>query len=168
MKQQTPSTAAGGLQAVQDQFDCLVRSLVMSTFALDLKGSTDAQPIDGNVRGGGGGEGGYQGKGRGMMGEGRWRSEIGTRDASGARARNGLCNTDEQLLRRVSLSWSWCRASICRPLEDFPCWSAACACKERGFDKPGALQILAGHTRRTTVCEMHCQAVFPLSHICSS
>lgn len=144
MKQQSPSSATTGLQAVQDQFDCLVRSLMMSTFALNLKGSAEeAQPVGG---GGGNGEGGGQGKGRGRGGKGRWRSKTGTKDAS--RARNGLCNKDEPLLSKVG--WLWCCGSICRSLEEF---LRVVACvggqyshgKERGFDKPRALSILTGH-----------------------
>lgn len=99
MKQQSLSSASGGLQAVQDQFDCLVRALVMSTFALNLKRSAEAQPVDGGGSSEGGGGGGGQGKGEGNGGDGGRRSERGRKYASSAR--NELRDKDKPLLRRV-------------------------------------------------------------------
>eukprot|EP00903_Cladosiphon_okamuranus_P008019 g7736.t1 len=95
MKQQSSSSASAGLQAVQDQFDCLVRALVMSTFALNLKRSAEAQPADG----GGGVEGGGQGTGERHKGTGGRRPETGRKYASSAG--NELRAKDEPLLRRT-------------------------------------------------------------------
>ena len=119
MKQQTSSSASGGLQAVQDQFDCLVRSLVMSTFALNLKRSAEAQPVDGGG-GGGNGEGGGRGTKEGRAGTGGRRSESGRKDAYSACKK--FCDRDEPLLRRVG--WSWCCGLMCRPQ------GSACMCQK--------------------------------------
>lgn len=100
LKQRSSSSAEEGLQVVQDQFDCLVRALVMSTFAFKPMRSVEAQPVDGG--GGNHSGGGGQGKG-GEGGKAGRRSERGRKDASSAW--NDLCDEDERLLRRVGCSW---------------------------------------------------------------
>lgn len=66
---QLPSGSGGGLQ---EQFDCLVQALAMSTFALKLKWFGVGEPSDrGSGSDGGGGDGGNNKEKRGGEGEGR-------------------------------------------------------------------------------------------------
>lgn len=98
---QLPSGSGGGLQ---DQFDCLVQALAMSTFALNLKRAGEAKSSDGGGRGGDG-DGVTKGRREGG-GEGRGRRPEKGRNKACSNVWNGASGInyrEEQLQKTVSV-----------------------------------------------------------------